>query len=96
MGSLGGLVALRRGEAHLAGSHLLDPASGEYNLSYIRQYLPGVPITLVGWVDRRQGLLVQKGNPKGIRDLSDLARAGRALCQPPARRRHARFTGFPS
>src|SRR5699024_9635214 len=56
-GSLGGLVALRRGEAHLAGSHLLDPATGTYNLSYIRQYLPDTPVRLMVWVGREQGLL---------------------------------------
>ena len=44
VGSQGGLVALRRGEAHLAGSHLLDPETGEYNISYIRKYLPDVPV----------------------------------------------------
>lgn len=73
-GSLGGLVALRRGEAHLAGSHLLDPESGTYNLSYVRQYLPGIPARLVGLVMRQQGLMVPAGNPKGIQDLKDLAR----------------------
>ena len=75
VGSLGGLVALRRGEAHLAGSHLLDPQSGEYNLSYIRQYLPDVAVTLVEWVGREQGLLVLAGNPKGITALTDLVRS---------------------
>jgi putative molybdopterin biosynthesis protein len=75
VGSQGGLVALRRGEAHLAGSHLLDPASGEYNLSSIRQYLPETPVRLVTWVHREQGLLVARGNPKGIHSLRDLARA---------------------
>lgn len=74
VGSLGGLVALRRGEAHLAGIHLLDPESGEYNLSYIRQYLPGTPVQLLGWVDRQQGLLVAKGNPLEIHGLEDLIR----------------------
>lgn len=73
-GSLGGLVALRRGEAHLAGSHLLDEATGEYNISYVRQYLPGVPVVLVTLVRREQGLIVAPGNPKGIRGLADLAR----------------------
>ena len=73
VGSLGGLVALRRGEAHFAGSHLLDPASGEYNLSYIRQYLPGVPVRLMALVGREQGLLVPRGNPKGIQSLADLS-----------------------
>lgn len=72
-GSLGGLVALRRGEAHLAGSHLMDPATGEYNLSYIRQYLPGVPVRVVALVGRAQGLMVPRGNPLMIRGLADLA-----------------------
>jgi len=74
VGSLGGLVALRRGEAHLAGSHLLDPLTGEYNLSYIPQYLPGVPIKVIALVNREQGLIVAKDNPKGIRSLADLVR----------------------
>jgi putative molybdopterin biosynthesis protein len=73
-GSLGGLMALRRGEAHLAGSHLLDPDTGAYNLRYISQYLPGVPVRLIGLVMRQQGLMVPAGNPKGIQDLRDLAR----------------------
>jgi putative molybdopterin biosynthesis protein len=73
VGSLGGLVALRRSEAHLAGSHLLDPETGEYNVSYIRQYLPGVAVNLVALVDRQQGLLVPRGNPRGIRSLEDLS-----------------------
>jgi putative molybdopterin biosynthesis protein len=74
VGSLGGLVALRRQEAHLAGSHLLDPETGEYNLSYIRHYLPDIPVKLITWVEREQGLLIKRGNPKGIQSLCDLAR----------------------
>jgi putative molybdopterin biosynthesis protein len=74
VGSQGGLVALRRGEAHLAGSHLLDPETGEYNLTYIRQYLPGVPVKVVALVEREQGLIVARGNPKNLRTLADLAR----------------------
>jgi putative molybdopterin biosynthesis protein len=73
-GSLGGLVALKRGEAHLAGSHLLDPESGEYNLPYFEQYLPGVAVRVIGLVDREQGLIVAKGNPKNIQDFKDLSR----------------------
>ncbi|MFC1996498.1 molybdopterin biosynthesis protein [Chloroflexota bacterium] len=73
VGSLGGLVALRRGESHLAGSHLLDPESGEYNLTYIRQYLPEVAVRVVALVGREQGLLVPQGNPKGICSLDDLS-----------------------
>jgi putative molybdopterin biosynthesis protein len=76
VGSQGGLVALQRGEAHLAGSHLLDPESGEYNLSSIRRYMPGISFRLVELVKREQGLLVEKGNPKGIKGLDDLVRPG--------------------
>jgi putative molybdopterin biosynthesis protein len=74
VGSLGGLVALKRDQAHLAGSHLLDPKTGEFNISYIQQYLPGVPVVVVAFVGREQGLLVVKGNPKLVRSLDDLAR----------------------
>lgn len=74
VGSLGGLLALRRGEAHLAGAHLLDPESGEYNLAYIRKYLEGMPVRVYGFVERIQGLMVRRGNPKAIHDLRDLTR----------------------
>jgi putative molybdopterin biosynthesis protein len=77
VGSQGGLVALRRGEAHLAGSHLLDPTTGEYNISYIRQYMPNIPVKVIALVGRDQGLMVKKGNPKGIKSLEDLASSGR-------------------
>ena len=73
-GSQGGLIALRRGEAHLAGSHLLNPETGEYNISYIRQYMPGLPVRVVALVGRDQGLIVKRGNPKGIRRLDDLTK----------------------
>lgn len=74
VGSLGGLVALGRGEAHVAGSHLLDPQTGEYNLSYIRKHLPETKVMVVGLVRRWQGLILGAGNPKGIENLEDLAR----------------------
>ncbi len=76
VGSQAGLVALRRGEAHLAGSHLLDPATGTYNLSYIQKYLADVPTAIVTLVGRAQGLLVPRGNPLQLRSLADLARPG--------------------
>jgi putative molybdopterin biosynthesis protein len=72
VGSQGGLIALRRGEAHLAGSHLLNPETGEYNISYIRQYMPRIPVKVVALVGRDQGLMVKRGNPKGIKGLQDL------------------------
>ena len=74
VGSLGGLLALQRGEAHLAGAHLMDAETGEYNLSYIRQYLPNMPVKVLALVHRQQGLLVRKSNPKAIHSLADLAR----------------------
>ena len=74
VGSLGGLIALRRGEAHIAGCHLLDEATGEYNVSYIQRYLPSVPLVLMNLVGRVQGLIVPTGNPNGIYSLEDLGR----------------------
>jgi putative molybdopterin biosynthesis protein len=74
VGSLGGLVALRRGEAHLAGSHLLDPETGDYNTAYIRRYLPDQPVALVMLVGREQGWIVPPGNPKGMSSWADAAR----------------------
>jgi putative molybdopterin biosynthesis protein len=74
VGSLGGLIALRRGEAHLAGSHLLDPQTGKYNLSYIDQYLPGVRVKVISFVRRDQGLIISQDNPKNITSLEDLVR----------------------
>ncbi len=76
VGSLGGMMALRRGEAHLAGSHLLDPESGEYNLRFVHQYLPGVAVRIIAMVGRQQGLLVMPGNPIGIQSLGDVAELG--------------------
>jgi putative molybdopterin biosynthesis protein len=75
VGSLGGLLALYRGEAHMAGVHLLDENTGEYNVSYVRRYLPERPTALVTLAERDQGLLVAPGNPKRIRTFADLARA---------------------
>jgi putative molybdopterin biosynthesis protein len=74
VGSISGLVALSRSEAHLAGAHLLDPETGEFNLSYVRQYLPEVPVRIIALVGRSQGLLVPKGNPKQIHSIGDLTR----------------------
>ena len=76
IGSLGGLMALDRGEAHMAGTHLLDQDSGEYNLSFVRRYVKGRPVVVMNLVQRVQGLMVTKGNPKGIGSLHDLAEAG--------------------
>jgi putative molybdopterin biosynthesis protein len=74
VGSMGGLIALKKGEAHMAGTHLLDEATGEYNVAYIRRVLGDRKIVLVNLVYRQQGLMVSKGNPKEIRGFSDLTR----------------------
>ena len=74
VGSLGGLMALKRGVCHLAGAHLLDTTDGSYNRSYVKKYLADMEVCLVNLVLRDQGLLVPKGNPKGIRGLEDLGR----------------------
>jgi putative molybdopterin biosynthesis protein len=74
VGSLGGLIALQRGEAHLAGSHLLDETTGEYNVSYVERHLAGRKVRVVNLVYREQGLIVLPGNPKGIQSLEDLVR----------------------
>jgi putative molybdopterin biosynthesis protein len=76
VGSLGGLIALRRGEAHLAGSHLLDPATGQYNVDYIRRYLPDQDVVLVTLVGREQGWIVPAGNPKELSSWEDVTRPG--------------------
>ena len=73
VGSLGGLVALRRGEAHLAGSHLLDPETGQYNVAYVQRYLPGLEVVLLTLVGREQGWIVPPGNPKGLSGWQDAA-----------------------
>lgn len=75
-GSLGGLVAVRDGLCHLGGSHLLDPASGEYTLPWVDRVLPGEDVAVVRLVHRDQGLIVAPGNPLGLRGLEDLARPG--------------------
>ena len=74
VGSLGGLLALRRGEAHFAGSHLMDEDTGEYNVSYIRRYLPNTPVALVHLATRTQGLILPPGNPLDISSIHDLMR----------------------
>jgi len=74
VGSLGGLLALKNATSHVAGSHLLDTETGEYNMPYIRRYLKGLPVYIFNLVNREQGLIVQKGNPKEVTSIRDLVR----------------------
>lgn len=76
VGSLGGLSAIKRGECHCAGTHLLDEETGDYNVSYIQRLLGDRPVVLLNLVYRQQGLMVARGNPLHIKGLEDLAREG--------------------
>lgn len=76
VGSMGGIMAVRRREAHMAGIHLLDESDGTYNRAAVNKYFPQGGVRLVECVGRTQGLMVQKGNPKGIRSIGDLAAPG--------------------
>lgn len=74
VGSMGGIMAIKRGEAHIAGSHLLDEETGEYNVSFIKRFLKDIPLQLINLCYREQGLIVSKGNPKKIKDFSNIAK----------------------
>ncbi len=74
VGSMGGLMALKRGEAHMAPIHLLDEQSGVYNENYIRRVFCGEEMVLIRGVQRIQGIMVKKGNPLHIRGIQDLCR----------------------
>jgi len=74
VGSMGGLMAIKKGVCHLAGSHLLNAEDGSYNISYIKKYLPDISIRLVNLVFRDQGLIIPHGNPKNIKGIEDIVR----------------------
>lgn len=74
VGSLGGIMALRRGEAHIAPIHLLDENTGHYNVEYVKRYLPNVEMALIKGIKRIQGIMIRKGNLKNIKGFEDLAR----------------------
>jgi putative molybdopterin biosynthesis protein len=74
VGSMGGLMAIKKGGCHLAGTHLLDTTDGTYNISYVKKHLPHIPVRLIHLVLRDQGLMVPRGNPKNIRGIEDLCR----------------------
>ncbi|MBP3584698.1 MAG: molybdopterin biosynthesis protein [Peptococcaceae bacterium] len=76
VGSMGGIMAIRRGEAHIAGCHLLDTVTGEYNLSFMKKYFPKGDVKLIRCVGREQGLMVAKGNPLDIQKFADIAKEG--------------------
>lgn len=73
-GSMGGVIALRQGECHVAPIHLLDETTGTYNRQIIKTYFPGKEMVLIKLVKRSQGLMLPPGNPKNITGIADLAR----------------------
>lgn len=75
-GSMGGIMAVRRRETHVAGIHLLDEKDGTYNESYIRRYFPGGGVRLVECVGRTQGIMAAKDNPRQITGIESLASSG--------------------
>ena len=85
VGSLGGILAIRNGICHMAGLHLLDPETGEYNFPYLRQYLKGIDVRVIHLVYREQGLMFRREIPKAIQGLKDLTRQGDHLYQPSER-----------
>ena len=72
VGSMGGLMAVKKGACHMAGAHLLEPEDGSYNISYIKKYLPDETVWVVNLVMRDQGLIVLKENPRNITSIKDL------------------------
>lgn len=71
VGSMGGIMALKRGEAHIAPIHLLDEVDGNYNVSYLERLFQE-PMVLIKGVGRVQGFIVKKGNPLQIQSFEDL------------------------
>lgn len=74
VGSMGGILAMKRGECHIAPIHLLDMETGEYNISYVKKYFPRKKMALIKGVKRHQGFIVEKGNKKKINSFADLIR----------------------
>lgn len=74
VGSLGGVMALMRGECHIVPTHLLDMETGEYNISVAKKYFPDEKMILIKGLKRKQGFIVEEGNPEEIKDFKDLTR----------------------
>lgn len=74
VGSMGGILSMKRGDCHIAPIHLLDEETGEYNISYVKKYFKDEKMAIIKGVKRQQGFIVQKGNPKGVKEFKDLVR----------------------
>jgi excisionase family DNA binding protein len=82
LGSMGGLRALRQNKCHMASSHLLQDNEEEYNFEFANQELEKMP-AVVNFCRREQGIIIQKGNPKNINKILDLARKGIKIVNRP-------------
>jgi excisionase family DNA binding protein len=96
VGSVGGLRMLGAGRADVAWAHLLDAASGEYNVPHVRGYLGDRPAAVVNLFHRELGLCVWTGNPRKLAGLADLGRRGLRFInrQPGSGTRHLIDTGL--
>lgn len=74
LGSMGGIFAVNRGQAHLAGVHLFDPETGDYNVPYICRLAASKELCLVNLTYRMQGWIVPPGNPDGVENVESLVR----------------------
>lgn len=76
VGSMGGILAMKRGECHIAPIHLLDEERGDYNKSYVEKYFSDKDMAIIKGVKRQQGFILKKGNPENIENFSDLTKEG--------------------
>ncbi|MBQ8857692.1 MAG: molybdopterin biosynthesis protein [Lachnospiraceae bacterium] len=76
VGSMGGIMAVRRGETHMAGIHLLNEKDGTYNTAFVKKYFPNGGVRVVECVGRTQGIMVAPGNPKNITEIKSLSEQG--------------------
>jgi len=87
LGSMGGLKALRQNLCHIASSHLLQENENEYNFDFATKELEKMP-AVVNFCKREQGILVQKGNPKKINSIADIAGQGIKIVNRPLAQEH--------
>jgi len=78
-GSLDGLIGVRQGLADIAGCHLLDTETGQYNIPYARHLFPDRDVRVVTLAHREQGMIVASGNPLRLESLSDAISNGARL-----------------
>ncbi len=82
LGSLGGLKTLHQNQCHIAVCHLLQEKEQDYNFEFAENELQNLP-AVVNFCQREQGILLQKGNPKKIKSVSDLGKKGIRIVNRP-------------